>query len=209
MTTQQSQRFHDGAAQGLAALGVATVTALIIATSAEADDPLTGRLVVAGVVLFAMALAFGSARIVGATSFLVLGSALAGSATADNPAWVQSIIVGCLWYVAVELAWDSIERRDGAERAMTLDLRRLNEITTIVVAALAVTVSAYAASSLETPRTFFRQAVLIVALIAALGIAIRHLVATSPTTMGDPDGQEPSRDAGPVVAARNDDDVRG
>lgn len=208
MTAQHSEWFHDGVAQGLAAVGVATVTAMIIATSAPADDPLTGRLVIAGVGLFAVALALGSARVVGATSFLVLGSALAGSATADNPTWVQAIIVGCLWYVAVELAWDSIERRDGAERATTLDLRRLNEVTTIVVMALVITVSAYAASSLEVPRTLLRQVVLILALLGSLGIAIWHLVATSPTATGEPGSGEPSQNAGPVVTVRDDDNVR-
>lgn len=188
MTPHRTRQFHDGATQGLAAMAAGIVTASIIASSASSGDPLTGRLAILGVVLFAVALALGSARIVGVTSLPVLGSALASSATADNPAWVQSIIVGCLWYVAVELAWDSIERRDGARRAIALDLRRINEVASVVFIALAVTATAYAASSFDLSRTLVRQVVLVVALIAALVLAIRHVVATSPVSAGEQNG---------------------
>lgn len=181
MTARSRRLFHDGGPQGLAAVAAAITTAAVIVASASSDDELAGRLAIVGAVVFVIALALGSARIVGATSLPVLGSALASSAGAGDPAWVRSILLGCLWYVAVELAWDSIERRDGARRGTALDLRRTNELAAIVVISLAVTVSAYAASSFDVPRTLARQFLLIVAVIAALVLTIRHVVATAPT----------------------------
>ncbi len=181
MTARSHQPFRDGGTQGLAAVAAAITTAAVVATSASSDDELAGRLAIVGAVVFVIALALGSARLVGAASLPVLGSALASSAGAGDPAWVRSIVLGCLWYVAVELAWASIECRDGAQRGTALDIRRINEVASIVVISLAVTMSAYAASSFDVSRTLARQVLLIVAVIAALGLAIRHVVATAPT----------------------------
>jgi hypothetical protein len=178
MSEPDGRRFHNGGTQGLGALVVAAVTATMVAASNWTGDNVAGRFAIAGVVLFAIALAVGSARLVGVASLPVLGSALFASATADSPAWVRSIVVGCLWYVAVELAWDSIERRKGVKRSPALELRRINEVSSIVVISLGVTVTAYAASSLDAPRTLIGQAVIVVALLAALVFAIRHVVAT-------------------------------
>lgn len=94
-------------------------------------------------------------------------------------------MLGCLWYVAVELAWDAIERRSDGQRSSALDLRRINEVSTVVVVSLVVTASAYAASSLDAPRTLLRQAVIVIALLAALVIAIRHILATAPPAADD------------------------
>ncbi len=184
MTPERGGVFHEGGVQALGAIMAAGATAAIV-SSASSQGEGAGRLAVAGVLIFVLALGLGSARVVGACSFPVLGSALISSATADQTAWFQSIAVGCLWYVAVELAWDSIERRTPAVRSPAVDLRRVNEVSSIVLISLAVTVSAYWASTLDAVRTPGRQGLLVVAVISALGLTVRHLASTAPTTTSD------------------------
>jgi hypothetical protein len=169
---------QNGVAQALMALVVAAASAATIAVSHWTAGNVAGRFALAGVVVFAIGLAFGSARLVGVASLPVLGSALLASATGESPAWVRSIVVGCLWYVAVELAWDSIERRNGVKRSSALEFRLFNEVASVVVISLGVTVVAYAASGLDAPRTVIGQAAIVVALFAALLFATRRLTAT-------------------------------
>lgn len=178
MSSPDGRRFHGGSTQGIGALVAAGVTTTMIAASNWTGDNVAGRFALAGFALFVIALAFGSARFVGMASLPVLGSALFASTTADSPAWVRSIVVGCLWYVAVELAWDSIERRKGVRRSRALELRRINEVSSIAVISLGVTVTAYAGSSLDAPRTLIGQAVIVVSLLAALIFTIRHVETT-------------------------------
>lgn len=74
MNTADARHFRDGGGQALAALAVATVTATVIATANWAGDDIAGRLAIAGVVLFGLGLAIGSASVVGAASIPVLGA---------------------------------------------------------------------------------------------------------------------------------------
>ena len=179
LTRTDSRLFRAGALHGVAGLVVATLIATIIAAPNWADNETAARMAIVGVVLFALALAIGSSRVIGATSFPVLGSAFIVSATSETM-WVQSIVVGCLWYIAVELAWESVDRRTWARRSTSLGLRRVNEVATVVVVSLAVTVTAFAGSSLDAARTLPRQAFIVIALLVALGFAIRRIVATAP-----------------------------
>jgi hypothetical protein len=184
MTGSDDGLFHEGGTQAFGALVAAIATAAIV-FSASSQGEGDGRLAVAGVICFAVALGLGSARVVGACSFPVLGSALISSASADQTAWFQSIAVGCLWYVAVELAWDSIERRTPAVRSPAVQLRRVNEVSSVVLISLAVTVSAYLASTLDAARTPGRQGLILVAVISALGLTVRHLASTAPSATSD------------------------
>ncbi len=179
MSRSKHRRLNNGAIQALMALLVAAASAATIAAPDWTADNVAGRFALSGVVLFAIGLALGSARLVGVAALPVLGSALFSSATGESPAWVRSIVVGCLWYLAVELAWDSIERRNGVKRSSDLELRRINEVAVVVVISLGVTVSAYAASSLDAPRTLIGQAAILTALFAALLLVIRQLTASS------------------------------
>ena len=100
------------------------------------------------------------------------------SAAGQIPEWVRSMIVGCLWYVALELAWDSIERRNGVARSSALELRRTNEVAVVVVVALAVSVGGYALSFLHLPRNLAGQGAILIALFAVLLVVGRFITAT-------------------------------
>jgi len=170
----------SGWLQAIAALVLAAATAAVVAVSAWSDAEVAARLAIAGVALFAMALEIGSARVVGASTVLVLGGALFASGAAGDPAWVRSMVLGLLWYVAVELAWDAIERRDRSERSSAYNHRRAYEVATVVVVALVVTAIGFAGSTLAPARTLFAQGVIVVGVFVALAFAIRHITETTP-----------------------------
>ena len=175
--TDRARFLRPGRLQAAAAVVLAAVTAAVIAgVSTRAD--FAGRLAIVGVVFFAIALALGSARFVGIATVPVLGSAMVAAGGADDPAWVRSIVVGCLWYLAVELAWDSIERRDGGERSSALVHRRVHEVATVVTLSLVVTIAGFAASGVAPQRMLLTQGPIVVGLIAALGLAARHVATT-------------------------------
>ena len=183
---------RSGSTQALAAISVAVLTAALIAIPTWDQNPSTGRFAFLGVLVFCLALAIGSSRTVGVASLPILSSAFITSATSAQTEWIQSIVVGCLWYLAVELAWESIGRRTSAQRSVAASLRRINEVSTVVVVALALTVVAFAGATFDATRTINRQIVVIAALTLALWIAVRQVIATSPSTPKD--DLEPSLD---------------
>lgn len=178
-------RFHRGLAQGFTSiLAAAAVIATISASSWS--DPIAPRLSILSFAIFCVALTVGSSRIVGLTSLGVLGSALIASALAETSTWVESIFIGCLWYVAVELAWDSIDRRDGAVRSVAYNLRRVQELSSVVVICLGVTWIAFALTALGPSRTLVGRGVLLLLALAALAVAIGHIASTAPKSPPGP-----------------------
>lgn len=134
-----------------------------------------GRLALVGVALFVTGLALGRAGIVGLASLPVLGGALAGLADGAETDWVRSIVLGCLWYLAVELAWEAIERRDGADRTEAFNARRIEETTTVVTISLLITVAGALLSFLAPARTVLAVALVIGWFLAALRLATLRL----------------------------------
>lgn len=178
-------RFHGGLAQGLTSvLAAATVIGSILTSSWS--DPIAPRLSILSFAIFCVALALGSSRIVGLTSFGVLGSALIASALSESSTWIESIFIGCLWYVAVELAWDSIDRRDGAVRSVSYNMRRVQELSSVVVVCLGVAWIAFAATELGPSRTLVGRGVFLVLALAGLWVALGHIASTAPKSPSDP-----------------------
>lgn len=186
---------REGGRQTVAALGLAGVTAGVVAASSWAQSEIAGRLAIVGVALFAIALVLGSPRLVGLATLPVLGGALIASAAAAEPAWVRSIVLGCLWYVAAELAWDAIERRDGTERSSALDNRRTYEVATVVMLSLTITTVGFLVSFLAPARTMLVVGLVVLGLLAALRLATRHLADAQGqgATSGDPAPQTVGR----------------
>jgi hypothetical protein len=178
---------REGLLQGVTALAMAGATATLIAISAGSRADYAGRLAAGAVVIFALGLVLGSARTIGLTTLPMLGAALAAPATAGSPMWLRSMIIGILWYIASELAWDAIERRDGAKRSATLDFRRAFEVSTVATVALAITAAGFVASNLAPTRTLLSVGFVIGGLYVGLSLATRHV--------GDagPDPESPGR----------------
>ena len=166
---------REGRLQTAAALVVALAIVGVVAVPSWAESQTAGRMAIFGFGLFAFALAVGSARLVGIATLPIFAAALIASAGADDPVWVRSIVLGVLWYLAAELAWEGIERRDGATRSSAFNDRRIDEATTVLVLTLAVTTAAFLTSFLTPVRTVLAVGLVIVGLITALNLANRHL----------------------------------
>ena len=167
--------WREGRLQTAAALVVALAFVGVVVVSSWTESPTAGRLAIFGFALFALALAVGSARLVGIATLPILGAALVASAGAVDPAWVRSIVLGVLWYLAAELAWEGIERRDGTTRSSAFNDRRIDEATTVLVLSLAVTTAAFLSSLVSPVRTVVAVGVVVVGLITALNLVNRHL----------------------------------
>ena len=166
---------RDGRPQTAAALVVALAIVGLVAVPTWTESQAAGRMVILGFGLFALAVAVGSARLVGVATLPIFAAALIASTGANDPAWVRSIVLGVLWYLAAELAWEGIERRDGATRSSAFNERRIDEATTVIVLSLVVTTTAFLTSFLTPVRTVLAVGLVIVGLITALNLANRRL----------------------------------
>lgn len=160
------------------ALGVATAV-LIRHTATEALVAVT-PLVVSGVVLLSLFVLVGSTRWVGVASAPMVGAVMLEAGFADEPSWIRSIVLGCLWYLAMECAWEAIDRRDGARHSRPATLHRLREVVGVVALALTLGLVAAAATTVAPLRSVFLQALAVGALLATFVLLLR--TAVRPTT---------------------------
>lgn len=180
----QPPRFliRDGLVQGAVATVAAGATAALIALSSAGRLGFAGRLAVAAAILFVVALLIGSARAIGLTTLPMLGAAIAAFSAATQQLWIQSIVIGILWYIASESAWDAIERRGGANRSPALNNRRAFEVSTVVTISLTITSVGFLASNIAPTRTLLTVGLVVVGLFVALGLATRHVDQAGPDT---------------------------
>ncbi|MGI9605124.1 MAG: hypothetical protein ACR2P0_03200 [Acidimicrobiales bacterium] len=165
---------RPGGLQGMASLVLAATTAAIIVAAAPLATEVGGRLALTALVFYGIVLIVGSARLVGLSSILMLGAALASTSSTD-PEWVRSIVIGCVWYAAIEIGWSSIEQRKGAERTAAFNRRRVNEVATVVALAVIVTLAGLVGSGAAAERTLIAQAPIVLGLVAAVALITRSL----------------------------------
>jgi len=166
---------RTGRMHGLGALALAGLFVAIVVSSTGGQSAIAARLAISGLVLVALALAVGSPVLVGGSTLPMLGAALVASGSASQPTWVRSIVLGCLWYVAAELAWESIERREGVECTPAFNDRRVNEIANVVVLALCATTAGFAMSSFAPTRSVVAAGLATVPLLIGLTLASQRL----------------------------------
>jgi len=180
----QPSRFliRDGLVQGAVAAGAAGATAFLIAMSSANRFGFAGRVALTATGLFVVALLLGSARAISLTTLPMLGAAIAAFSATGQTMWIRSIVIGILWYVASELAWDAIERRGGATRSPAIENRRAFEVSTVATIALAITAVGFLASNLAPTRTLLTVGLVVLGLFVALGMATRHVDEAGPDT---------------------------
>ena len=166
---------RPGAAQAVAALVLATATATLIAVVSWSEVNGASRSALVGLLTFGVALVLGSGRVVGASSLPMLGGALLWVAASDQRVWVASMVVGLLWYVALELAWDSIERRRGGTRTSAMSDRRIQEVSTVVALSLVASIGAFTLSGAGPERSALVEATIVAGLLVVLAATSRHL----------------------------------
>ncbi len=155
-----------------AAIAVASVSAFIIGTMSQND--LAGTVAWGGTVVFVVAMLLGSGRLIGVATLLALAGGLI-AASVTNPNWIRLIVVACLWYVAAELGWEAIDRRDEAQRSAALNSRRINEVATVVLLSICAATAALATSSFAPVRSLPVVGVAVLGLLLTLGLAVRRV----------------------------------
>jgi hypothetical protein len=167
---------------GVGGLVLAAVTGAAIIDAAGSVVAPTGRpmwLVVTGVlaavVIFAIGLMIGSERVVGFASLPMLAAALESVDVVAGTVSGRSLIVGCLWFVSVESAWSSIERRDDVVRPAAVDRQRLYDVSVIVAVTVIVGLAAALLLPLAPARTLLVRAAILGLVLALMAEAIRRL----------------------------------
>lgn len=173
--TSRKLRLQRGWPFSIASVVSASAAAGVIATSTWRDSQTAGRLAITAVVLLVVSLAVGSGRLVAFTSLPLLGAGLITVVGVTGTLWVRALVVGVLWYLAAELGWEAIERRDGVPRTKEFSSRRLDEVSHVVLMSMGVTGLAFALSALAPLRTTVILALALAALIASLGALTRRV----------------------------------
>ena len=170
---------NEGFLPAVAALLVATAVVIIVALSAVSLGPVVVRLEILAVIVLALGIAFGVERVVALATAPALGGAMLAMAASEDLLWGRSLVIGCLWYLAVEMALASVEQRNGTERTPAVSRRRIYEVAMVVAIAAAVGAGGLLVASIAPARTLVIQVLVSLALLAALLGAVRHLINTT------------------------------
>lgn len=131
--------------------------------------------VVAAVAVFSVGLMIGSERLVGFASIPMLVGALESVDVSAGTVSGRSLIVGCLWFVAVESAWSSIACRDDVIRPPAVDRQRLYDVSVVVIVTVIVGLAALLLLPLAPTRTLLVRGVILGLVLALMAEAVRRL----------------------------------
>lgn len=200
--TLRTARLAPGWPQGLLALVLAALAAVLIANLSVTAGWLAIRLAVGGVIALTLGLAFGSTALVGLATVPVLAGATVGLDRPEGHAWGQTLVIGLLWYVTAELAWASIEERDATVRSSAVKQLRVREVATVVAVTVVVGSAAAGLATIAPIRTVlvrFLAVVAVLACVIAVGRVLASRARPDPTPDEDQD-QDPTPDHDPRSA---------
>ena len=158
-------------------VGVAAMITVGV-TASEAGTAITPLMFIAAMMHVGF-LIVGSSRFVATSSVPMIGAVMIESGFSDEPSWIRSIVLGCWWFVALELSWEAIDRRHGARYTAAATLRRVQEVVTVVGLALGIGLVASVATELAPARSVALQAVVLGGLLAAFMSLVRHVATTN------------------------------
>lgn len=184
---------RPGLAWSLAAALSASICLVALVVTASVARDLVTVLAAIGLILFLLSLAFGSSVAVGATSVLMLAAALIEAGASDEPVWIRSLLIACLWYVTCELGWEAIDRGDGSVRTRAAGARRLSEVGIVVIVSLTVGVVAMAFASFAPLRTLPIQVVVVAGFLAAFTLGARRITAQVQIDLAQASGEPETR----------------
>ena len=175
-----------GRIQGLVAITLATATVVFIVGTTTRFPTSAAQLAGAGLAVMAFSVVLGWSAGIGLASLPLLSGAVIEHATVSTQDWFRATVIGCLWYCTAELAWDSIERRDGHQRTRAVNIRRLQEVASVVGATVVLALVSLILIGQAPDRTLWIQVLTLGMAVAALIAAGRHLTATgSDATSGE------------------------
>lgn len=170
---------RNGLWSSVAAVAVAAVATLVLVATATEGLTLVRSLAIVAVAAHVASIVFGAARLVGASMVPMVGAIAVESGMGSEPSWIRSLVLGCLWFVACELAWEAIDRRRGFHYAPAAVAQRVQEVATVVGATLAIGALAAAAVSLAPARSVPLQAAVLAMVVVVLIRFARRFVESS------------------------------
>jgi hypothetical protein len=171
-----SLELRPGWLPGLGAVALASITgAITVADAGAAPSWPVSVGVGVGIGLLVVGLMLGSERVVGIASIPMLVGAAESLAPHVGEASLRPLIIGCLWFVSLELAWSSIERRDGVARPAAVDRQRVYEVSMVVVVTILVGLAATLVLPLAPTRTLLVRGVILGLVLAVMAEAVRRL----------------------------------
>ena len=167
-----SIRLRPGRGPAIGAIATAAGASGLLMAASPLSTEIGGRLALAGLCVFALSLAVGSPRAVGLSTLVMLGATLASTTSTDR-VWLVSAAVGTAWYIAVELAWHSIDRRTWVWADTVAVRRRIGDVATVAFVAALMSGVGLALAGAAPDRTVWVQALMLVAVLAALTVWTR------------------------------------
>lgn len=186
--TMRTAKPAPGWAIGLTALGLAGVTAALVASLSVTAGWLATRLAVGAVIVLVLGLTLGSSTLVGLATAPMLLGATVGLDRPEGHAWGQTLLIGLLWYVTAEVAWAAIEAREATVRSSAVNQLRVREVTTVVLVAALVGLGATAMAEFAPARTVLVRALTIAAVlgcVVGVGQALSRRTSTENDTRED------------------------
>lgn len=150
-------------------------TAAYVAITATEQPRVVATLMVAAFVTHAVVIFVGSPRLVISSSVFVLAAVTVEALGSDEPLWIRSIIVGLLWYVAMEVSWHALERRDGTIFTRAAVAHRVQEVAGVVALTLALGLVAIVLATAAPGRSVALQAMVLGGVLAAVAALARQL----------------------------------
>jgi hypothetical protein len=156
----------------LGSVALAGLAAVLVARNTSSFDWAVVRLSWLAVLILAGGATIGSERLVASSAVPVLAGLLLADSGQGQVAWAESLVVGCVWFVAVETALASIEGRVGLTADPLVITRRVVEVATVVALAIAVGLVGLAVESIAPDRSLLvRVAVASVVLVVLFSVA--------------------------------------
>lgn len=163
------------------AVALASATVAIVVTTSIEGRTVVIQLAVLTMILYSWFLLIGSARWIGIASVPLLIAAGIEAGFGEDPTWIRSVIIGCLWFVSVEAGWEAIDRRRGARYTSTANFRRIQDVLTVLGLAVTIGLIATIAATLAPARSVLLQAAVIGGLLLAFLAMVRSLVSGQST----------------------------
>lgn len=166
---------RSGVGASILAILLVVLAAVLMTITATELPRLIRGLMVAAVLVHAVVIFLGSSRLVATSSVFMLVAVTLEPAMSDDPSWVRSIAVGLIWYIAMEVSWHALDRRDGTIYTSAALARRVQDVTVVVGLSLVVGLVAIAAATFAPGRSVGLQALVLGAVLAALAVVVRQL----------------------------------
>lgn len=153
----------------------AGTTVMVARIQGGVGAPLVFRLEVVAWVVLAVGVVLGVEWLVATAAVPALAGAVLTVLAAPQVPWVEPLVIGCLWYLGVEVALGSIEWRDGIPRSGGAIWVPVNRLAQVMAATGLTGLTVVVLGSVAPDRTLVARGGAMALMVAALIWARRWL----------------------------------